>query len=77
MHENECKKNVYNNLIEPLNNKSTLTLVLNKMADIKWKQVSKDLEDKRRKLFGPGSNAHDAYVSEPYGVHAPKAMEKA
>ena len=45
------------------------------MAEIKWNPVPQKLEEERLKLFGPNSSSINGYVSEPYEIYAPKAME--
>ena len=42
---------------------------------ITWKNCPKELEELKRKLFGPESNQLNGIVSEPYGIHALPAME--
>ena len=42
----------------------------------KWVPVSKELEGKRKRLYGEGSNVHTALVSEPLHIHIPDTMKK-
>ena len=41
-----------------------------------WKPVSKELEEKRQKLFDKGSSLHNGLISEPFGLCCPPAMAK-
>ena len=43
---------------------------------IAWKNCPEELEELKRKLFGPESNQLNGIVLEPYGIHALPAMEK-
>ena len=43
---------------------------------ITWKTCPEEIEEIKRKIFGPESNQLNGIVSEPYHIHALPVMEK-
>ena len=41
-----------------------------------WKKCPAEIEEEKRKVFGPESNQLDGIISVPYGIHAAQNMEK-
>ena len=42
-----------------------------------WKNCPAEIEEEKRKVFGPESNQlNDGIISVPYGIHAAQNMEK-
>ena len=41
-----------------------------------WKTCPPEIEEQKRKVFGPESNQLNGIVSVPYGVHNNKRIEK-
>ena len=41
-----------------------------------WKTCPAEIEEQKRKVFGPESNQLNGIVSVPYGIHANQRIEK-
>ena len=41
-----------------------------------WKNCPAEIEEEKRKVFGPESNQLNGIISVPYGIHAAQNMEK-